>query len=60
MNLMRELDRMTQPTAAGRVRSLSAEEIADLEHAGRITPPERITRKGCSTRVSVPRHRRAW
>jgi hypothetical protein len=55
MNLMRELDRMTQQTGASRVRTLSPEEVVGLERAGRITPVERIPESRAMTRVSTPK-----
>lgn len=59
MNLYRELDRMTQPTAATRIRILSPEEVGELQQRGAFTPIERIRTRG--PRVSVPfRRRRFW
>ncbi len=55
MNLLRELDRMTQPTAASRVRSLSPDEIAALERDRKITPVEDIPKSHAMTRVSTPK-----
>lgn len=58
MNLFREIDKITQPTAASRVRTLSIEEIAELKRQGSITPIEKILTQ--RPRVSVPLNRRAW
>jgi len=58
MNLFRELDRITQPTSASKVRTLSPREIAELVGRGVITPVERILTQG--PRVSVPLNRRVW
>jgi hypothetical protein len=57
MNLMRELDRLTEPQGASRVRTLSADEVANLERTGRITPLEQIPKSHAMTRSSVPRNR---
>jgi len=58
MNLYHELDRITQPTAATRLRTLSPEEVASLDRAGQITPVEKIQTQ--KPRVCVPLKRRSW
>lgn len=54
MDLLKELDRLTQPTAASMVRVLSTEEIAALEQDRRITPLSDIPKSHAMTRVSMP------
>jgi hypothetical protein len=58
MNLYHELDRITQATAASRVRTLPLEEVVYLNSAGRITPVEQILTQ--KPRVCVPLKRRSW
>jgi len=55
MNLLKELDRMTQSTARSRVRVLSREEIVALERDRKITPVEDIPKSHAMTRVSTPK-----
>lgn len=55
MNLLKELDRMTQSTGASRVRSLSPDEIAELERDHKITPVGDIPKSHAMTRVSTPK-----
>jgi len=58
MNLFRELDKITQPTAASKVRTLSPKEIAELARRGDITPPDRILTRGF--KVSMAFKRGIW
>lgn len=55
MNLYDELDKITAPLPkASNVRTLSREEIADLQANGGITPLEEIPYRHMMGRISLP------
>lgn len=55
MNLYAELDKITAPAPkASNVRTLSRDEIAELQASGSITPLEEIPYRHLMGRVSLP------
>jgi len=58
MDLYAELDKLTAPLPkASNVRTLSREEIAELQASGSITPPEEIPYRHFMGRISLPEPR---